>query len=104
MRLQLLAQEMEAHREMDVDIVTTLHISPQANTDFRENVNSPYLKEAYPKKGVLDIWTELVYDDKFKSISVEGLLKTINGVGRSDYPNWVDYLNKRYDWEKPPTK
>ncbi|MFC2017504.1 hypothetical protein ACFLUD_03730 [Chloroflexota bacterium] len=40
MRLQLLAQEMQEAREMDADLVTVLHICPEANNEFREKV--PY--------------------------------------------------------------
>jgi len=77
MRLQLLAQELEYHKEMEADIVTVLHICPQANTEFRDRVTSPELAKMFPGKGVLDIWKELVPQDKFTSISMEDLLDTI---------------------------
>lgn len=45
MRLQLLAQEM-VNREMNADMVSVLHICPEANREFRERVTSPYLKKS----------------------------------------------------------
>jgi len=103
MRLQLLAQEMETGdlgREMEADIVSVLHICPMANGEFREakNVTSPGLKQEFPGKGTLDIWKELVPNDKFLSISVEELLGTIGRRGPSLDSDWVDYLERRYNW------
>ena len=103
MRLQLLAQEMEAGeigQEMEADVVSVLHICPMANGEFREarNVTSPGLKREFPGKGTLDIWKELVPHDKFLSISVEELLDTISRQGRSLDSDWVSYLEARYGW------
>jgi len=100
MRLQLLAQEMEANHEMGADIVSVLHISPNANTKFRTHVTSPYLEKNYPDKGVMEIWAGLVQTGKFKSIAVEELLKVINQAAGKQYSSWVDYLNMRYGWIK----
>ena len=103
MRLQLLAQEMESGnlgREMEADLVSVLHVCPMANGEFREprHVTSPGLKQEFPGKGTLEIWNELVPDDKFLSISVENLLDTIStNKGRLD-SDWVNYLECRYDW------
>ena len=97
MRLQLLAQEMEAGdlgREMEADVVSVLHICPMANGEFREAkyVTSPGLQRQFPGKETLEIWKELVPDDKFLSISVEELLNTISRHGRSLDSDWVSYL------------
>ena len=99
MRLQLLAQEMETHeeKEMDADIVSVLHICPEANNEFRKNVASDYLEDKSPEKGVLEIWKELVPEDKFLSISVEELLNTIQDTSM-DEREWLDYLKTRYGW------
>lgn len=99
MRLQLLAQEMETHeeKEMDADIVSVLHICPEANYEFRKNVASDYLKGESPEKGVLEIWKELVPEDKFLSVSVEELLNTIQDTSM-DEREWLDYLKTRYGW------
>lgn len=100
MRLQLLAQEMEGHKdkEMDADVVSVLHICPEANNEFRNNVASDYLKGKLPGKGVLEIWKELVPSDKFMSISVEDLLDTIMNQAESNSQDWADYLGTRYSW------
>lgn len=102
MRLQLLAQEMEAHKdkEMDADVVSVLHVCPQANNEFRKNVAPDYLKEKFPGKDVLEIWKELVPCFKFTSITVEDLLDTIVEQAGADNKEWVDYLRIRYNWNK----
>lgn len=100
MRLQLLAQEMESGdmgREMDCDVVTVLHISPEANHAFRDRVTSPYLKDRYPNTATLDIWKHLAPEEKFLSISVEVLLEAILNA-RMGSPVWKNYLATRYDW------
>ena len=104
MRLQLLAQEMEAHneKEMDADVVSVLHICPNANKEFRKNVASDYLKEKFPEKGILEIWKELVPEDKFMSISVEDLLNMIQDTDM-DEQEWLDYLKTRYGWSSQLT-
>ena len=96
MRLQLLAQEAEYHKEMEADIVTVLHVCPQANTEFRDRVTSPYLARIFPKEGVLEIWKELVSHDKFMSISMEDLLDTITHQAHGVDRDWVCYLQVRY--------
>lgn len=100
MRLQLLAQEMEYGREMEADVVSVLHICPEANKEFRERVTSPKLEQVFSNKGVLEIWGELVPEGKFMSISVEDLLYTIERVAVNDQ-RWVDYLKARYGWDTP---
>jgi len=98
MRLQLLAQEMEVNHEMGADIVTVLHISPMANREFRRNITSPYLADLFPKAEVMDIWKQLVANEKFQSISVKNILSLI--VKNKDFAdrNWVEYLHTRYDF------
>lgn len=96
MRLQLLAQEMEYHKEMEADIVTVLHVCPQANTEFRDRVTSPYLAKMFPGKGTLEIWKELVSQDKFMSISMEDLLDTIAHQAKGVDRDWAGYLQVRY--------
>ena len=96
MRLQLLAQEMEYHKEMDADIVTVLHVCPQANREFRDRVTSPYLAAMFPFKDVLDVWRELVPEERFMSLSMENLLDAIACRAGSVDSEWVDYLKIRY--------
>ena len=98
MRLQLLAQEMELSREMDADVVSVLHICPKANREFRDRATSPHLANMFPGKDTLEIWKELVPQNKFMSISVEDFLHTIERVAANDQ-GWVDYLKARYSWD-----
>lgn len=100
MRLQLLAQEMEGHKdkEMDADVVSVLHICPEANNEFRNNVPSDYLKGRLPGKGVLEIWKELVPSEKFMSIILEDLLDTVAQQVRPNNQEWVFYIKTRYGW------
>ncbi len=100
MRLQLLAQEVEAYteKEMNADIVSVLHVCPEANVEFRRNVAPDYLQEKFPGKDVLKAWKELVPGDKYTSISVEDLLGIIVR-NASDNQEWVNYLKTRYGWD-----
>ena len=98
MRLQLMGQEMEQQRELEAEEVSVLHICPKGNNDFRDNVTSPTLSEMFPGLGVLDIWKKLVVTDKFKSKSVEELLKAIITNKDITESSWVEYLRQRYGW------
>jgi len=99
MRLQLLAQETEVYnaKEMDADAVSVLHVCPEVNEEFRKNVAPDYLKGESPGKDVLEVWKELVPKDKFLSISVEDLLKTIQNTVTEE-PEWLNYIATRYGW------
>ena len=84
---------------MDADVVTILHVCPEANRDFAQSVTSPQLSQAYSGKGVLDIWHGLVPEDRFKSITVERLRDMIARNGGLDSATWADYLALRYSWD-----
>lgn len=96
MRLQLLAQEMEANHEMDADLVTVLHVHPAANREFTERVTSEYLAARFPGQGVMSIWKQVVDQTRFTTISVEHLLQLIGKARLLANPAWVDYLQTRY--------
>ena len=96
MRLQLLAQEMEANHEMGADLVTVLHIHPAANKEFTERVTSGYLSNKFPGQGVMSIWKQLVDQTRFTTIYVEHLLQLISKARLLANPAWVDYLRTRY--------
>jgi len=98
MRLQLLAQEMEGYndKEMDADIATVLHICPQTNREFRDRITSPYLAKTFPGKDTLEIWNNLVSEEKFKSISMEDLLDAIVHCSELSDSDWANYLQLRY--------
>ena len=96
MRLQLLAQEMEANHEMDADLVTVLHVHPAANKEFTERVTSEYLSVRFPGQGVMSIWKQLVDQTRFATMSVEHLLHLIGKARSLADLAWVDYLQTRY--------
>lgn len=96
MRLQLLAQEMEANREMGADLVTVLHVHPVANKEFTDGVTSKHLSERFPDQAVMDIWKQLVDQNKFATVSVEHLLQLIARAHSLADPAWLHYLQTRY--------
>jgi hypothetical protein len=96
MRLQLLAQEMEANHEMGADLVTVVHVHPAANKEFTERVTSRYLSTRFPGQDVMSIWKQLVDPTRFTAVSVEHLLQLIGEARLLADPAWVDYLQKRY--------
>lgn len=96
MRLQLLAQEMEANHEMGADLVTVLHIHPTANKEFIERVTSEYLSARFPRQSVMSIWRQLVDQTRFTTMSVEHLLELIGKARLLANSAWVDYLQTRY--------
>ena len=98
MRLQLLAQEMEASHEMGTDLVTVLYIHPAANKEFTERVTSRYLSAKFPGQGVMSIWRQLVDQTRFTTISMEYLLQLIGRARPLANPAWVDYLQTRYNF------
>jgi hypothetical protein len=97
MRLQLLAQEMESHKEMGAEVVSVLHVSPQANREFRGRVTSKELSDRYPGIELMDVWKSIVEPGKFLSISVEGMLEIISKENPDDN-GWEKYLRTRYSF------
>lgn len=72
MRLQLLATKMEEEREMQADIVSTIHIAPKANKEFNRRITSPGLCEYGDT--VHTIWEALISNDRFKGFYLEDML------------------------------
>ena len=83
-------------KETDADIVTVLHVCPQANSEFRDRVTSPHLANIFPQKGTLEIWKKLVPQSNFMSISVGDLLHTIRQHAETSDEGWTNYLSTRY--------
>ena len=81
-------------------LVTVLHICPEANSEFRNKVTSPTLREVFPGGKTLEVWEELVPSDKFKSITVESLQDNIVEVAGPKDRGWADYLKTRYGWDR----
>lgn len=96
MRQTLLAQEMEKAREMGVDIVSLIHISPEANREFALGFTSPRL--AKYGRTVTDAWKNLAPKDRFIPISSESFLTVIGQVAGGTRKAWADWLLRRYCW------
>lgn len=94
---EMLTTHTYEDKEMDANIVTVLHICPQANREFRDRVTSPYLEMTFPGKGTLEIWKNIVPREKFMSISVEDLLTMIQDASMAEQ-EWVEYLKTRHGW------
>ncbi len=95
MRLQLLAQEMEKNKEMNSDIVSTIHIVPKANREFNYKITSPNLSKY--GSSVHEIWEKITKKDKFKGLYLE----EIHPLFSNAYSNRVAgiYIDKRYKIE-----
>ena len=93
MRQQFLASKMEAARELGADVVSLLHISPNANDNFKR-VTSPRLKGlgATPT----EIWKWLVKTKgRFISVHAEDLF---TGFFTEEMQGWKAYMQDRYTW------
>lgn len=102
MRLQLMAQEMESGEfglEMEAEVVSVLHISPNANREFRDRTTSPVLKRQFGGQGPIEIWNMLAPEGRFLSIGVEDLLDDIVGCNTAE-TGWTQYLTSRYSWPR----
>jgi hypothetical protein len=95
MRQQFLAAKLEKAHEMGADMVSLLHISPDANDDFKR-ITSPSLSGfgATPT----EIWKRLVKPEgHFISVHTEDLFKGFITEGMQD---WKAYMQNRYIWLK----
>lgn len=92
MRLQLLASKMEEAHEMQADIVSTIHIVPEANKEFRSRRTSAKL--AKYGDTVHAIWTNLVEKERFKGYYLERILsKYCDSYQKDDIRK---YIQTRY--------
>lgn len=95
-RQQCLAHEMELVRELDANVVSTLHIAPAANRDFLR-VTSPELRAL--GETTLGVWKRLVRQpDRFTSVSVESLFGGYGAKGLLELGEWWAYVTNRYAW------
>ena len=102
MRQTLLAQEMQrasitGQGEMNADMVSLLHISPQANHEFSDNLAAAPALASYGRT-VCEAWARLAPPVPFLSISAEQLLAQIEQVTSSSLQPWSRYLLRRYGW------
>ena len=93
MRLQLLAQEMEYNKEMNADLVDVLLIVPEKNREFIDNVHSNNLKNILGNN-ILNVWSGIVQNNKFKYVYSEDLLRNIISVINDKKIS--EYLSLRY--------
>jgi len=80
---------------MGADVVSLLHISPDANGDFKR-ITSPLLKGlgATPT----GVWKRLVKDEgRFISVHAENLFR---GFETEEMQDWKSYMQARYTWLK----
>ena len=93
MRQQFLAAKMEATREMGADVVSLLHISPDANGDFKR-ITSPLLSDL--GESPTEIWKKLVkIEGRFISVHTEDLFR---GFITDEMQDWKEYMQERYMW------
>lgn len=92
MRLQLLANAMERAHEMDADIVTVLHVVPEANKDLTERITSPAL--SILGYNIHHVWANVVRCGKFTGLYTEDIIGVITKF--SPDKCWSDYMHLRY--------
>jgi len=96
MRQQFLAHQMEKHKELGADIVSTLHITPDRNLDFKK-VTSPGL--AHLGDSPTHIWSRLVNPpDRYISLSTETLFGPFLQHPPESMHPWAKYLLARFPW------
>lgn len=93
MRQQFLASKMEEAHELGADVVSLLHISPDANYDFKK-ITSPLLSGL--GKTPTEIWKRLVRPKaRFNSVHTEDLFR---GYRTEEMQDWKNYMRERYTW------
>ncbi len=101
-REQLLAREMEAHRDKGADKVSVLHVAPAQHAAFSETVTSPFLRRHFPGEPVTAIWTKLVRTPgRFLSTTTEDLFRQFPIDRFPDLWEWWKYMSQRYHWLIP---
>lgn len=94
MRLQLLASGMERNHEMEAEIVSVLHVAPEANRELMQRITSPGLKQAELGPNIHDVWSRLVLPERFGGCKSENLYMLLSQYAPD--PAWADYLQARY--------
>lgn len=76
MRQQLLAHQMEKHRELGAEVVTVVHVCPAGNTDFQD-VTSPHL--APLGDSATAVWGSLLRKpERFVEVHTEDLFRSFD--------------------------
>lgn len=98
MRQQMLAHEMEQHREGESEIVSVLHVAPRVNAELRRITSPEFLKRNLGSSP-FDVWPKLLRNsDRFLSVSAEDLFGPAVGRGVESGREWAGYLAERYSW------
>ena len=92
MRQQLLCTAMERCREMDADVVSLLHIAPEANRELMGSVTSKELERV--GSDIHAVWRALTRPGRFKGVATEKLLPLI--IRHAPRPQTGEYLQLRY--------
>jgi hypothetical protein len=96
MRQQFLAHKMETARELNVDIVSVLHVAPRHNDDFKR-VTSEDLQQL--GESPTKVWEKLVKDpDRFQSVYTEELFGKFDEIEFPELHEWWKYITDRYAW------
>jgi hypothetical protein len=96
MRQQFLAHEMEKAEELKANIVSLLHISPAANSDFRR-ITSPRLQNL--GESATQVWSKLVKgSSRFLSVSTEEMFGAFPIHQYQVLDSWWEYIRARYSW------
>jgi hypothetical protein len=96
MRLQLLAHEMELHKDLDATAVSVLHISPRQNVALG-SVTSPALQGL--GTDVVDVWLRIVQDPgRFTHVETQSLFAHLRPASYSALAEWWEYISQRYRW------
>ena len=101
MRLTLLAREMErAHKagdgEMGAEIVSVVHVSPEANMAFAARFTAPSF--AGLGRTVTAAWARVAPPDRFVAVPSERLLTAIGRASSGKHAQWAAWLLDRYGW------
>ena len=95
-RQQLLANEMEKAGELGADIVSVLHIAPDANSALKR-ITPPEL--ASLGKSPTEVWKKLVREqDRFVSVHTEELFESLLSQGIFGLDGWKRFIVQRYGW------
>jgi hypothetical protein len=100
MRQQMLAFEMERHRDLAADIVSVLHVSPLAN-EALQVVTAADLRRRYPERPLTSLWPLLVRPrtdkvPRFQSLTTAALFEAIGGKAPASPEGWQAYIRRRY--------
>ena len=100
MRQQMLAYEMDRHRELGADIITVLHISP-AHNDALQLVTPERLRESYPGIPLTSLWPTLLRPrpdglPRFKAITTGALFAAAGHELPVSLEPWWAYVSDRY--------